>query len=127
MTATARGLGLSDRVWALIKAEDWQQLRLHALEAFAQRLTAQGHYGDAAAAALAAVRAFPELGGWRLPDLPGLRLGRHFLDVILAHFLHQDSYLAWRGVLNGTVWWCRGSQPRPLGRPIMSCSTVLLA
>jgi DNA-binding SARP family transcriptional activator len=43
----------------LIEAEDWRQLRLHALEALAQRLTAQGRYGDAAAAALAAVRAEP--------------------------------------------------------------------
>jgi DNA-binding SARP family transcriptional activator len=45
--------------WVLIEAEDWRQLRLHALEALAQRLTAQGRYGDAAAAALAAVRAEP--------------------------------------------------------------------
>jgi DNA-binding SARP family transcriptional activator len=45
--------------WVLIEGEDWRQLRLHALEAVAQRLTAQGHYGDAAAAALAAVRAEP--------------------------------------------------------------------
>jgi DNA-binding SARP family transcriptional activator len=45
--------------WVLIEAEDWRQLRLHALEAIAQRLIAQGHYGDAAAAALAAVRTEP--------------------------------------------------------------------
>jgi len=45
--------------WVLIEAEDWRQLRLHALEALATRLTARGHYGDAAAAALAAVRAEP--------------------------------------------------------------------
>lgn len=45
--------------WVLIEAEDWRQLRLHALEALAQRLTAQGRYGDAAEAALAAVRAEP--------------------------------------------------------------------
>jgi SARP family transcriptional regulator, regulator of embCAB operon len=45
--------------WVLIEAEDWRQLRLHALEALAQRLTVQGRYGDAAAAALAAVRAEP--------------------------------------------------------------------
>ena len=45
--------------WVLIEAEDWRQLRLHALEAMAQRLTIQAHYGDAAAAALAAVRAEP--------------------------------------------------------------------
>jgi SARP family transcriptional regulator, regulator of embCAB operon len=45
--------------WALVEAEDWRQLRLHALEALADRLSAQGKYGDAAAAALAAVRAEP--------------------------------------------------------------------
>jgi DNA-binding SARP family transcriptional activator len=45
--------------WVLIEAEDWRQLRLHALEALAARLTARRHYGDAAAAALAAVRAEP--------------------------------------------------------------------
>jgi len=45
--------------WVLIEAEDWRQLRMHALEALAQRLTDQGRYGDAAAAALAAVRAEP--------------------------------------------------------------------
>jgi DNA-binding SARP family transcriptional activator len=45
--------------WVLIEVEEWRQLRLHALEALAQRLTAQGRYGDAAAAALAAVRAEP--------------------------------------------------------------------
>jgi SARP family transcriptional regulator, regulator of embCAB operon len=45
--------------WALVEAEDWRQLRLHALEALADRLTAQGSYGEAATAALAAVRAEP--------------------------------------------------------------------
>jgi len=45
--------------WALVEAEDWRQLRLHALEALADRLTAREEYGDAAAAALAAVRAEP--------------------------------------------------------------------
>ena len=45
--------------WALVEAEDWRQLRLHALEALADRLSSQGKYGDAAAAALAAVRAEP--------------------------------------------------------------------
>jgi hypothetical protein len=44
---------------ALVEAEDWRQLRLHALEVLAERLTARGNYGDAAAAALAAVRAEP--------------------------------------------------------------------
>jgi DNA-binding SARP family transcriptional activator len=45
--------------WALVEAEDWRQLRLHALEVLADRLTAKEKYGDAAAAALAAVRAEP--------------------------------------------------------------------
>ena len=45
--------------WVLIEAEDWRQLRLHALEALAERLTAEGRYGDAAAAALAAIRGEP--------------------------------------------------------------------
>jgi DNA-binding SARP family transcriptional activator len=45
--------------WVLAEAEAWRQLRLHALEALAERLTAGEKYGDAAAAALAAVRAEP--------------------------------------------------------------------
>lgn len=45
--------------WVLVEAEDWRQLRLHALEALADRLTARANYGEAAAAALAAVRAEP--------------------------------------------------------------------
>jgi DNA-binding SARP family transcriptional activator len=45
--------------WALVEAEDWRQLRLHALEGLADRLTTRGNYGDAAAAALSAVRAEP--------------------------------------------------------------------
>jgi SARP family transcriptional regulator, regulator of embCAB operon len=36
--------------WALVEAEDWRQLRLHALEALADRLVDRGRYGDAAAA-----------------------------------------------------------------------------
>jgi DNA-binding SARP family transcriptional activator len=45
--------------WVLFEAEGWRQLRLHALEALAQRLVDTGHYSDAIAAALAAVRAEP--------------------------------------------------------------------
>ena len=45
--------------WAVIAAEDWHQLRIHALEAVAARLTAAGRLAEAAAAALAAVRAEP--------------------------------------------------------------------
>jgi DNA-binding SARP family transcriptional activator len=45
--------------WTLLEAEDWRQLRLHALEALAALLAAAGRYGDAATAALQAVRADP--------------------------------------------------------------------
>jgi DNA-binding SARP family transcriptional activator len=45
--------------WVLLEAEDWRQLRLHALEALAVRLIALGRWGEAANAASAAVRAEP--------------------------------------------------------------------
>jgi DNA-binding SARP family transcriptional activator len=45
--------------WVLIEAEDWRQLRLHALEALASRLIGAGRWGEAAGAAGAAVRAAP--------------------------------------------------------------------
>jgi DNA-binding SARP family transcriptional activator len=45
--------------WAVIAAEDWHRLRLHALEAVAARLTAADRLAEAAGAALAAVRAEP--------------------------------------------------------------------
>jgi SARP family transcriptional regulator, regulator of embCAB operon len=45
--------------WVLIEAEDWRQLRLHALEALAGRLIAVGRWGEAVGAASAAVRAEP--------------------------------------------------------------------
>ena len=48
-----------DDDWVLLEAEDWRQLRLHALEALAGRLAAAGRCGEAAGAAGAAVRADP--------------------------------------------------------------------
>lgn len=45
--------------WAVIAAEDWRQLRLHALEAVAARLTDADRLAEAATAALTAVRAEP--------------------------------------------------------------------
>jgi SARP family transcriptional regulator, regulator of embCAB operon len=45
--------------WAVIAAEDWHQLRLHALEAVASRLTEADRLAEAAVAAMAAVRAEP--------------------------------------------------------------------
>jgi DNA-binding SARP family transcriptional activator len=45
--------------WVMVEAEDWRQLRLHALETLAGRLVDEERFGDAAASALAAVRAEP--------------------------------------------------------------------
>jgi len=45
--------------WAVIAAENWHHLRLRALEAAAERLTAAGRYAEAATAARAAIRAEP--------------------------------------------------------------------
>jgi DNA-binding SARP family transcriptional activator len=48
-----------DDDWVLLEAEDWRQLRLHALEGLTGRLAAAGRCGEAAGAACAAVRADP--------------------------------------------------------------------
>ena len=45
--------------WAIIESEEWRQLRLHALDALSLHLTAAGQFGDAIAAAQAAMRAEP--------------------------------------------------------------------
>lgn len=45
--------------WAVLASEDWHQLRVHALEAVAARLTAADRLAEAAGAALAAVQAEP--------------------------------------------------------------------
>jgi SARP family transcriptional regulator, regulator of embCAB operon len=45
--------------WVVVEAEDWRQLRLHALEALTRRLIAIGRWGEAVGAARAAVRAEP--------------------------------------------------------------------
>ena len=45
--------------WAVIEAEDWRQLRLHGLEALAEKLTSVGRFGDAIEAARAAMKADP--------------------------------------------------------------------
>ncbi len=45
--------------WVVPEAEEWRQLRLHALEAMSVRLTAVGRFAHAMCAALAAVRVEP--------------------------------------------------------------------
>src|SRR5262245_34128869 len=49
----------SDNDWVLIEQEQYRQLRLHALEAMSERLTAARRHGEAVAAGLAAARAEP--------------------------------------------------------------------
>jgi DNA-binding SARP family transcriptional activator len=45
--------------WAVLEAEEWRQLRLHALEALGNRLLLERRFGEAAGAALAATRTEP--------------------------------------------------------------------
>jgi DNA-binding SARP family transcriptional activator len=45
--------------WVLIETAEWRQLRLHALEAMAHNLTAEGRWAEAIAAAQAAIRGEP--------------------------------------------------------------------
>ncbi|MDT7709048.1 MAG: family transcriptional regulator, regulator of embCAB operon, partial [Pseudonocardiales bacterium] len=45
--------------WALVEAEEWRQLRLHALETLAGEFITAGHFADAVAAGGAAVRGEP--------------------------------------------------------------------
>jgi DNA-binding SARP family transcriptional activator len=64
--------------WVLLEAEDWRQLRLHALEALAGRLIALGRWGEAAGAAGAAVRAEPLRESGRVGPKPVPRAeGQH--------------------------------------------------
>ncbi len=65
MTPTASALLSSDLLqdwtedWAIVEAEEWRQLRLHALEALAQKLLALGRYSDALERAAEAKKADP--------------------------------------------------------------------
>jgi DNA-binding SARP family transcriptional activator len=45
--------------WVRVEAEEWRQLRLHALGALAQHLSDAGRFADAIVAALAGVRSEP--------------------------------------------------------------------
>ena len=88
--------------WVLIEAEDWRQLRLHALEALASRLTAVGCWGQAADAATAAVRAEP------------LRESAHaaLIQVHLAEGNQSEAvrqFTRYRALLHGEL----GLEPTP--------------
>jgi DNA-binding SARP family transcriptional activator len=45
--------------WVVPEAEEWRQLRLHALEALTDHLAARRRFGDATTAAMAAIKAEP--------------------------------------------------------------------
>jgi DNA-binding SARP family transcriptional activator len=45
--------------WVILEAEEWRQLRLHALEALSDRFARGGRHPDAVAAAMAAVKGDP--------------------------------------------------------------------
>jgi SARP family transcriptional regulator, regulator of embCAB operon len=45
--------------WVVPEAEEWRQLRLHALEALTDRLAALARFGDATSAAMTAIKAEP--------------------------------------------------------------------
>lgn len=45
--------------WVVPEAEEWRQLRLHALEALTDRLVARARFGEATVAAMTAIRAEP--------------------------------------------------------------------
>lgn len=49
----------SENEWVLVEQEQYHELRLYALEAMTERLTAAGRHGEAVASGLAAVRAEP--------------------------------------------------------------------
>jgi DNA-binding SARP family transcriptional activator len=88
--------------WAVIETEEWRQLRLHALEALAGHLVVAGRFGDAAAAAVAAVRAEP------------LRESAHaaLVRVHLAEGNQSEALRAfarYRELLNGEL----GLEPTP--------------
>jgi DNA-binding SARP family transcriptional activator len=83
--AAARSVLLKDLLpecyddWVLVECERFHQLRLHALEALCERLTAAGRYGEAIDAGLAAVRGEP------------LRESAH--RVLIKAHLAEDNYV----------------------------------
>lgn len=78
--------------WVVLEAEQWRQLRLHALEALAGLLTAKGRYADAAAAALAATRADP-LRESALAALIRVHLAEHNRSEALREFRRYRDLL----------------------------------
>lgn len=94
--------------WIVLEGEAWRQLRLHALEALADRLTQDESYGAAAEAALAAVKAEPLRESARVA-LIRVHLAEGNGAEALAEFdryralLHRDLGLEPTGRLLGLV------------------------
>ena len=79
--------------WLIIERERFRQLRLHALEALCERLTAAGHYGRAIQAALASIAGEP------LRESAHRALIRaHLAEGNVAEALHQ--YRSYRRLLH---------------------------
>jgi SARP family transcriptional regulator, regulator of embCAB operon len=71
--------------WVLLEAENWRQLRLHALEALARELTDKGRYGNATSAAQIAIQADPLRESSRA-TLIGVHIAEGNISEALAEF-----------------------------------------
>jgi len=88
--------------WAIVEAEDWRQLRLHALEALAEHLAAANRFGDAIAAARSAIRGDP------LRESPHVLL----IHIFLAEGNQSEAlreFDAYRGLMQREL----GLEPTP--------------
>lgn len=94
--------------WALLEAEDWRQLRLHALEALAQHLADDHRFAEAIRAAIAAVRGEP-LRETANATLIHIYLAEGNVSEAVAAF---ESF---RSVLQGEL----GLDPSPLLRALI--------
>lgn len=100
--------------WAVIAAEDWHQLRLHALEAMAARLTAADRLAEAASAARAAVQAEPLRESARA-SLIGVHLAEGNHSAAVGEFERYRALLRAELDLEPTDrlrWLLSGLQPR---------------
>jgi len=94
--------------WAIVRAEDWRQLRLHALEALAQKLLDVGRFSDAIETASEAEKADP------LRESPHALLIRiHLAECNQSEAVKK--YLAYRELLRREL----GIEPTPALRELV--------
>jgi SARP family transcriptional regulator, regulator of embCAB operon len=79
--------------WVVSEAEEWRQLRLHALEAMAGLLSSAGRFGMAALAAVAAIKADP-LRESAFASLIRVHLAEHNQSEAIRQFRSYESLLA---------------------------------